>query len=42
MNDMENKNYNNFITFMAEMVQKYGAEVLAELEAENSEVQKDC
>ena len=34
--NMEDKNYNKFITFMAEMIEKYGEEVIAELEEENS------
>ena len=36
---MENKNYAKFINFMAEMVEKYGEEVISELQEENSGVE---
>lgn len=36
---MENKNYSKFISFMAEMVEKYGEEVISEVQGENSDVE---
>ena len=36
---MENKNYTKFINFMAELVEKYGEEVLAEIQEENNDVE---
>lgn len=37
---MEDKNYAKFINFMAELIEKYGDEVLAEIQEENNEVKK--
>ena len=36
---MENKNYAKFINFMAEMIDKYGEEVLTEIQEENNDVE---
>jgi hypothetical protein len=36
---MENKSYDKFISFMAEMVEKYGEDIISEEQKENSGVE---